>query len=215
MKILSKPLDEFEVDFLKRCLEWYPGLSKFPAPFIAGGFVRETISGGTPSDMDIFFRNEDCFNAAEKIMRADSEYFLSCESDSALTFDRREGPENRVQLIRYEFGGPEKILKNFDFKMCMVGIDYITGLLYYFEDAFEHIEKKIMAFNLQSCYFNISSLKRLVKFASRGYAISNEDLKNLAEAIAKLGLDGIRRKRNTIMRDRNGNEIDEIMPDYM
>ena len=215
IKILNKPLSEFETDFLAISLQWYPGLIKLPSPFVAGGFMREIVSGGKPSDMDLFFRNEDCFNTSAKILQADPSYFMSCESEVALTFDRRETPENRVQLIRSNFGGPEKILKGFDFKMCMIGLDYVTRSVYYFDNVLEHIEKKIMAFNSDSkTEFNVSSLKRLVKFASRGYTISNEDLKSFAEAIAKLGVDGIRRKRKITVRDENGNEIEDAVPDY-
>lgn len=188
-------LEEIELEFVikrvdaelwKRAIDWFPLIDQLPSPLIAGGFIREYFTGGCPSDMDLYFRNEDCFNLSKQIIDESKLYDVAFDTSRAITYKNKEG-NNPVQLVKYLYGQPETILSDFDFIMCMGGLDVTTKNLITHTQFIQDITERKLRYNIKTKPFRLSTLKRVVKFVSRGFAIEDADLFAIAERINRMG----------------------------
>jgi hypothetical protein len=171
---------------VRSALVWLPQLESLQGAYIAGGFIRAYFAGETPSDMDLYFANEECFNQAKQALE-DEGWELVFETDRAITI-RNNG--RIVQLIRFIFCiDPANLIARFDFTVCAAALviyawnDTTAGDLILHDDFFEHLAGRILVF--QGSPLPLSSLKRAIKYVKRGYSICDENLIALAEAISK------------------------------
>lgn len=88
--------------------------------FLAGGFIRATISGDKVSDIDLFGRSKDEMLNIAKDLTLDRKgrYF---QTDNAITV--LSPPRYPVQFItRWLFADAEKLVQSFDFTVCQAAI---------------------------------------------------------------------------------------------
>ncbi|WPA89679.1 hypothetical protein MTATph1_CDS0192 [Moorella phage MTATph1] len=166
---------------LNSVLVWCPELPD--GAIIAGGFIRAYFAGETPSDLDLYFRNEDAVIKAIDVLKT-TKWSIVAETQRAITFEK---DKKIVQVITYLFGEPEEIIKAFDFTICAAALfvdsaDEKWRLLIH-NDFFEHLAGRLLVFT--GSPLPLASLKRAIKYVQRGYHICDENLISLARAIAE------------------------------
>jgi hypothetical protein len=165
---------------VEKTLQWCPLLDKMPGPIIAGGFIRAYYTGTRPSDMDLFFREQKLFDISLALLKEN--YQLKVETERAWTFLT---PEDRaVQIVKTWIGDPQEIINAFDFIMSMGALDWITKQVFYHENFLLDLMQRRLVYNKEAYCLGLSSLKRVVKFVSQGYRISEQDLAYLALRIS-------------------------------
>lgn len=178
---------------IKKCPEglinaiknWCPDIEHTGLPIFAGGFIRAYFAGETPSDLDIYFRDEGDFKLIlSELESAGWEKVFETERATSL---KKNG--KLVQLISFVFNNPINLLQGFDFTVCCAAAclgskdENDKGALFLHDDFFEHLSGRLLVF--QGSKMPLASLKRAFKYVKRGYHICEENIIRLAEAIAE------------------------------
>lgn len=183
-EFLARSTDrEFEETTLAKVLDGLPELSP-NGPWLAGGALRRTLLRQEPdSDFDFFFRDADQvseFTAAldrlgmEKVKETEHHvHFRGRVGDSALPID--------VQCIRFAFyADAQAVIDSFDFTICQFAFDGqdIAFGTYSLWD----LGRKRLA--VHKVTFPVSSMRRVLKYASQGFKACNGCLATLLRATA-------------------------------
>lgn len=89
--------------------------------YIGGGFIRETLSGSPPQDIDLFVDTAETASAVEAVLVAKRPGTKVHRSKNAITLVS----DNRlpVQIItRWLFDGPSNLVRSFDFTVCQSAV---------------------------------------------------------------------------------------------
>lgn len=184
-EFLARSTDrDFDNTTLAKVLAGLPSLS--PAgPWIAGGALRRTLLQQEPdSDFDFFFRDADqlaAFTAAldtlgmEKVGETEHHvHYRGRIGDSALPID--------VQCIRFAFyANAEAVIDSFDFTICQFAFDGValtTG-----DYSLWDLGRKRLA--VHKVTFPVSSMRRVLKYATQGFKACNGCLSTLLRATAE------------------------------
>lgn len=185
--ITNEPLSDWvkeklnNVPHLMHLLEW-------GGTFLAGGLLR-TIINGEPfdyqhTDVDIFFRNGGVLEDVKAYLEK-NKYFkkvYQCPEGKLSTYVYMvDGKETwKYQLISVDFyPDMETLLDSFDFTCIMVGTD---GETFWYDERFvEDSEKKLLVWN--KITYPAASLRRLMKYARKGYAMQEEQYQAFVEAL--------------------------------
>jgi hypothetical protein len=165
---------------------WCPRINAVVQPIITGGFIRAYYAGEKPSDLDLYFRDMEQFNLMYSDLIGDS-WEVVFESSRAITL-RKE--KKTTQLIRFCFGPPEEIVKEFDFTVCSAALildkdgDGLKWTLYLQDDFFEDLAGRVLVYN-PNAPSPLSSFKRIIKYVKRGYHICDENIIRISEAITR------------------------------
>ena len=130
--------------------------------FVAGGSVSALhYNLRVEQDLDIFFRTEKDFLKLKSYF--DEHYFLANESVHACSYyDNKKFGEAQdkiiIQLVKTQFGTPEKVISNFDINKSMIALDIKNKDLIYDPRFWEP---------LHACNYNHDTLKRLAKYSDR------------------------------------------------
>jgi len=184
-EFLARSTDrEFEETTLAKVLSRLPSLST-DGPWLAGGALRRTLLRQEPdSDFDFFFRDADQlteFAAAldksgmEKVRETDHHiHYRGRVGDSAIPID--------VQCIRFAFyANAGAVIDSFDFTICQFAFDgtnLTTG-----EYSLWDLGRKRLA--VHKVTFPVSSMRRVLKYASQGFKACNGCLATLLRATAE------------------------------
>ncbi len=160
---------------------------------VAGGFLRAYYAGETPSDLDLYFRNnEDLIKT--KMELEENEWVEIFKTNRAITF-KKNG--RLIQLISYLYGEPEQVINLFDFTISCAAMTItrheiedenfedtrieLHGHLTLHDDFFENLSGRTLEFI--GTPLPLNSLQRAFKFVKRGYSICDENIVKIAEAI--------------------------------
>lgn len=106
----------------------YINLNMDSGPWLAGGSVRKSYLGIDMgiSDWDIWFKDADQFNRAEKLLK-DLNASIAYTSNNAISFkytEKDSSKEHHIQIIKKRFyDNPHEIINNFDFSICQLVTD--------------------------------------------------------------------------------------------
>lgn len=153
--------------------------------FLGGGFVRATIAGEKPSDIDLFGETKDQLEIAARILKDERHGSRFHASKNAFTV--LSGVRMPVQFIhRWLFTTPQQCLDSFDFTVAQ-------GIIWFADEAWHSachptFYQDLAARRLVYCAPQRNedaggSLLRVRKFLARGY---NIQAPSLAAAIARL-----------------------------
>jgi hypothetical protein len=155
---------------------------------VGGGFIRETISGGVPKDIDFFGGSKEILGLVAKLM-AEKRGGRVHATDNAYTL--LAPPRMPVQFItRWLYTEPQQVVESFDFTVCQAVI------------WFDKDKKKFQSMCSAEFYPDLAarrlvytfprreeeaggSLMRIVKFLQRGWNIQSY---SLAGAISRVAL---------------------------
>lgn len=184
-EFLARSTDrEFEDTTLSKVLSALPSLST-DGPWLAGGALRRTLLRQEPdSDFDFFFRDADqlaAFTAKldglgmEKLRETEHHiHYRGRVGDSALPID--------VQCIRFAFyASAEEVIDSFDFTICQFAFDGINLTAGHY--SLWDLGRKRLA--VHRVTFPVSSMRRVLKYASQGFKACNGCLATLLRATAE------------------------------
>lgn len=155
--------------------------------FIAGGFARWVLSPDAstphPSDIDIYFENDDSFYKARFILSNEG-FTAVLDTKNALTFSQPNTVEFgigiSIQLIKPHngrMGTVYDVLDKFDLNICQAAL-VITPqntLKGYVSQGFlwGETNQKMHILHISN---PLATLQRCMKYAARGYKIANKNL---------------------------------------
>ena len=155
---------------------------------IGGGFIRETIAGQKPNDVDLFGGSVETLKLAAKLLNEKREGRL-IETDNALTLVTA----NRMPvqfIMRWLFVDPREVIASFDFTVCqaVVWFDQLTEK--WMSAIGDSFYRDLAARRLQYTHPQRNedaggSLLRVRKFLARGYSIQSQ---SFAGVVARLAL---------------------------
>jgi len=174
--------------------------------FLAGGFIRSTISGEKVSDIDLFGTGKDDLLRIAKDLTLERKGRYFC-TDNAITV--LSPPRFPVQFItRWLFTEPQRLVESFDFTVCQAVIWAETIAEVDTEEGKER-EKKYRFYSLVSDTFYADlaarrlvytfpkreeevggSFMRVIKMVKRGYNVQAPTLAGvMARIMSKVSLD--------------------------
>lgn len=155
--------------------------------YLGGGFIRETIAGNKPNDVDLFGQSADVLTLAAKLITEKREA-RSFETNNAITvLSQNRMP---VQFIkRWLFDGPENVMNSFDFTVCqaVIWFDESSKLWRSMVSDRFYIDLAARRLTYTSPHRDEDaggSMMRVRKFLARGYTIQAQSLGAVIARIA-------------------------------
>lgn len=141
-------------------------------PWIGGGALTKCFSNQPigDSDIDIFFPNSKKTIALYKNILTNNGYTLLKSSKMADSFTK---DETIIQIITLPFKSAGDLLGSFDFTIVQALTDGES--LFYYQDFFKDIDKKVLRINFPYRIKN-NLTARTIKYLNRGYSISEETM---------------------------------------
>lgn len=158
--------------------------------WLGGGALR-TLFGQSEkvSDFDVFFNAQDLVQPTEKILvsRGFKEVFR-CPAGKLTTFKKKGASPVKVQLITEKFySSAEDMLDTFDITACRHAYDGETLSTFY--SSIRDVKRKRI--NLHRVQYPNATLKRIAKYSSKGYRLTNEATEFFTQFIYNAGADGV------------------------
>lgn len=167
-------------------------LSEHPGKlFVGGGFVRATIAGETPSDIDLFGHDKEVLASIANILasrRGNAKQHKTGNAITLLTPDRLP-----VQFItRWTFDTAQALTQSFDFTVCQAAIwrggagvsndpwRSCIGAQFYVDLAGRRLVYTSPVRDEEAG----GSLLRVIKYVKRGYSIQVSSLGNVVARLA-------------------------------
>lgn len=136
--------------------------------YLAGGSLRTVLKCAAEdvNDFDLFFKNLDEVQPLyDRLLKDGFELVYSCPDGYLYSFKRGK---HKIQLIcEVEYSSPHELLNSFDMSACY--FCWHEGTLYFTREAVRSVFTKKLRIN--NVTFPVATLKRLVKYASKGYNI--------------------------------------------
>jgi hypothetical protein len=154
---------------------------------VGGGFIRETISGGTVNDIDLFGDDHSTLKKAAKELdkkRGGRKF----ETDNAITV--LSTGRMPVQFItRWLFDDLESCVSSFDFTVCQAGVAYDADdkkwVSCVHDDFYSDLAAKRLVYTYPIRKEEAGgSMMRMVKFLRRGYNIQTQSIAGVMSRVA-------------------------------
>lgn len=157
--------------------------------FMGGGFIRATIAGEQPSDIDLFGTSPELLNSIATILQTRREGSKIHRSKNALTLLTQD--RMPVQFItRWTFDAAEALVSSFDFTVCQAAVwragptarspwKSCTGAAFYSDLAARRLVYTAPVRDEEAG----GSMLRAIKYIKRGYTIQ---VSSLGGVIARL-----------------------------
>lgn len=149
---------------------------------VAGGFVRDCITGDQPHDIDLFTRNKDHARILAERLRDETKARL-VETPNAYTVCSQPLP---IQLIhRWVFENSQQIIESFDFTIAQAVVWWDNGWLSLCSENFypDLAAKRLVYTRPTRDEAPGGSLLRVLKLYQRGYGIP---LSSMAAVVSQL-----------------------------
>lgn len=178
-------MDTLEQNIVDQVIQQLPTeviqVLKLKGIYLGGGYVRDVILGSEPKDIDLFVKDQDSIDWADFLLVKVFDY-NAFKTKNAITFKKKGCKEIQI-ITRWKYLVVQEMIADFDFTMCKAGIQYTSEGKFegYCHDRFMSDTRNKILFYTQPIREEecVSSLKRAVRFANRGYTISNEQLTKL------------------------------------
>lgn len=155
---------------------------------LGGGFIRETVLGDKPNDIDLFGESSTVLQlAATELYHSRNAQARVLNTKNAIT--QVQPPRTAVQYItRWVFNRPAPLVESFDFSVCQAVVYWDFEAKQWDSLIADHFYADLASKRLVYTAPNRAedaggSLLRMRKFLNRGYHISAE---NMAAVIARL-----------------------------
>ena len=160
-----------------------------PRLVLGGGYIRSTVSGEKPNDLDLFTQTADDAKLFASALAKEAKKGDLYETGNALSV--KLSPRHFVQYIhRWTFPTPEYLLESFDFTIACAAIWFESGKwTSLIDDEFysDLAAKRLVYRSPQRNEDAGGSMLRVLKFYQRGFRIP---LDSLGAVIARL-VDGV------------------------
>jgi len=144
--------------------------------WIAGGSVADAFTNGKASgDIDMYFPNQENFDKALKHFKSKGEVVYDEENSIKI-----KTPKIEVDLVKNFAPSKEDTVSQFDYTVCTGTVDR-EGVHFNKEFMYALKNKKLQVNSLCN---PIGAIKRIKKYAKRGYDLSNRELQKIVNKIA-------------------------------
>ncbi len=172
---------------------------------LAGGFFERMLLGQEPKDLDLFFRNSsDLISALRIIHEGQTQDLDDLDEDEEpsifqdyelvtdlstinkehvrfIEFKDKKNLKPKIQLMRTMwYKSPEHVIDTFDFTAAQFAV--FEGKLYMNPLSSIDVARKRLV--LHRMTFPSSTLRRMVKYAQKGYYICPGSFQNIAQEVA-------------------------------
>ena len=157
-----------------------------PPFWVAGGAPLSFFRGTPINDLDMYFSSEIALKLVADRLKGCFGYYVTYQ-DNFHCIMTSQTAELNVDLIKRPFDSAEDVLAAFDFTVCQcaIGKNEIT----YSDSYFEHIATRSLYFTDYALNRPAYTLRRLMKYAHKGFKISDKELARLLEPLTKLDLE--------------------------
>lgn len=169
MSKVNATYDSRSIECAKAIMEYAPEILEH-ADFVAGGFLRDTLLGDPPKDLDAYFFTHEQMHKASNILIADGWLTSGCSKNCRNHVKKGK----KLQLICFGDKKPEDVLERFDLTVCCVSLDMDDGTLYTTAEFERDLHGRVLRLN--NPMFPAATEKRLQMFATRGYVLPEDTL---------------------------------------
>lgn len=152
--------------------------------YLAGGLLRTLISteplSAEKTDIDLFFNDDSTYQVVKNLLSTMFEKVFQCPEDKLVTF-RDEYTGWKYQCIAVDFYPTLlDVVGGFDFTTTCFGTDGET--LVFHKNAIIDTMETVLRWN--KITFPASSLRRMMKYARKGFVMPESEYKYFVECIA-------------------------------
>jgi hypothetical protein len=161
------------------CLEGIGINIKTEGPWIAGGALVKTFMGEPlDSDIDIFFKTYDQHVDASYALNNYAKFIKSSKFSETFEFTGEyKGVDKKytIQLVTFAINNKaSELIESFDINVCQIAFDGERVVVA--DGVIDDIRNKKMKLILNKITHPGSTLKRIVKYAHRGFDVDTKDL---------------------------------------
>jgi hypothetical protein len=151
---------------------------------IAGGAIRDYLSGGEIKDIDLFSSNKESEDKLIEWFKKQQNIKILNENDLLLNVTYKG---RWFQVIKGKFFNMEgtDLIDSFDYTVCCAMLNFEE--FRYHDNFFQDVLSKHLRVN--KITFPLSSLERMQKYIKKGYTACNGTLLSLSKEIQKVNLD--------------------------
>lgn len=159
--------------------------------WLAGGALRDYFMGVlVTTDYDMFFPNETEYKKAREYFKAKN-CEVKWESDKGCKIKYKG---RTYDLVKMFFTNPQASIDTFDFTVSMLAVD--NESIYYGETTFIDLAKRQLMIN--KITYPASSLSRAFRYYTKGFRMSQGEMKKLFESIQCAPKEEKRTVNNTV-----------------
>lgn len=184
---ISNPEDS-ELYYVVDCLQAI-GINVNPkGPWIAGGSILRTFLGQSlDTDIDLFFVNQGQYDETYEKIKKNALFVTESKFSSTFkTLVEHKGveKEHKVQLVKFVYSEKASgIIGVFDINVCEMAFDGKRVIVP--EESLEGIKNKQMKIHVDRITYPTHTLKRVMKYVSRGFAIDEKNIQEFANKFIK------------------------------
>ena len=178
---IEKSNDElFKVKYLDSYMANHKG-------FIAGGVFKNIFDGKAFKDIDIFFENKKDFEEGLAHFTKSNDFVKIYENKNAVCFSKKDSGV-KVDLVRGEFGAPEKTISKFDFTVAKFAYfkkeseDSVSYTCVFHKDFFEHLMTRKLVID-NNIPFPVGTFERAFRYKGYGFGMCRESKAKLIESL--------------------------------
>lgn len=150
--------------------------------WIAGGYIRDSLVGVRPKDVDIFFANQESFNQVDALLKAKgAEQIRKNPNSITYELEMSETSSVKIDVIHGRFlESPDSAIESFDFTVACgyISSDLTIGLL---DTMLLDLPSKSLRVN--KLVAPESTLRRIAKYVRKGYRPCEGTLLEIYRAI--------------------------------
>jgi hypothetical protein len=147
------------------------------AAYIAGGFIRDTLTGREPRDLDLYVSDAPIAARIEGRLRSGAWTLGDCAA--VVTTWRRDG--RTVQVVRTEHQTPADCIARFDLTVCCAAYDLAAAESC--SSAAFSADLAARQLVIHQPAFPIDTLRRIAGFVDQGFRIAGAELLKLHSLI--------------------------------
>lgn len=142
---------------------------------IAGGFVRDSLMGVLPNDLDLYATRRDCAKLARRLMIAGWRLHAVNSVPSTWCKDRKS-----VQLLEFH-GNAAQCIERFDLTICCAALDLRRGHVVCADTFLPDLDARRLV--VHDPALPSDTLRRVARFVRQGFTISWAELRELKRRI--------------------------------
>lgn len=173
VKAKMLPMSKLRVDYINSVIQPCDDI------WIAGGFVRDLLSKqDSTTDVDVYFHSQNKLNATIKQLKSHKDLIRYHEGKNS---DRCWINGIEFNIIKYRtYKSLEEVLDSFDYTICQFG--WNGSNIYYTKEALRDLAGNRLI--LHKCTFATSSVRRMIKYAEKGFTICPKTISGILKEVA-------------------------------
>lgn len=145
--------------------------------YIAGGFIRDTLIGRVPRDLDLYVSEAEIATSVEACLRSGSWTLADCAP--VVTTWKNKG--RIVQVVRTEHATPADCIARFDLTVCCAAFDLAAATSWSSAAFSADLASRQLVIHQPA--FPIDTLRRIAGFVEHGYRIAGAEMLKLHSLI--------------------------------